>query len=1244
MDSKELPIDRIQELYQKYSITDLAETLFVSSLWLPNIASPVKHMLAVSCIVTLPPEAFSNVKKIKTYSDFKKLLADIFSIIPDFPFMEDYIPELDWGEVKFHHNGHNFKMMYGGEIEHTYDFLEVFRTFYGSIRESLVEMAGREPFRELENTLQIQEDIIQGIRNQPRSKEIQKRIKPEHFEVPSEEFWNNARDFFQRYRLCERFDQTFIDKYSVQLGGLSKEILTTQFEDLVFSGKLLNYFFLKNGAEYYPILPRRYTTVLLDAWAKILMEKYDDVLLDYTNYLRKFGYTLHKYIESRVFCPSLFPFVSAINKEGIPDETVFSSAFISKNKLVLVYVMQPPKQNSELYDNLKLIQDRLQTAKNLISSLPVTIGLHTEGKNAVFESKEDGLNLEPLILVVVPMLFPTIEVFEIPKSFPGNIIFLDQFLGIVDELENIDQIAAFYDYLAEYRSQIRPINDLLDIFASFKLSQGVLIGGAITPHLILIDPHAGSNERFESLSAFWSLYPDTNLFDHPREWRVEQETASRVRLVAKSKFESIICCQLGSTRIFITSPFHEQKKEQVEISNLLMECLEDSLNIRKSIIKNHSFFKNFDNLMVIFIPYSLVKEKDKFNHLKNLYLSGKWRSDKGFFKTGLPGIRVVYDEDKVFEAFKQTEDSSEEVSLLLEILSNMDRFSPDKHFAKIESDLLKTVSLKPRFKMHWVNRTVSFPEAIRYQEPDGTHYKLAVKRIAELAREINLKPGYYKSANAKIKINELRKKVVHEIDSIVSDYNFANTIPFLLTQIDSLTHTFERTRLQIELSREHQVEYSRQEKFATEHSKYVSLHRNNRYLIEKFVQISPKGRSSLELDHYYYLIALIDWLYVLYQASDSLHYGIFPLGVNVSDEYLFEVVYYGNNKKRENLFFKEQAELLLGIKGKDSDRLESPHILELLENLDTAFKQDLGFGFRNMITVLQVLSLWSDYNETTAQTYYSAGITEIAEICKKNIDKFETCELEKILNFLTLKPVDVLRILGQDKSCDDLPVWEHNKRYSRYTLKPLIVIDDFYYWGPYSVMKTGKLWTNQLSQALLPYDLQGKNIQQVIENERKIIERELENKAHLIVQRFTKYTKRNMELHKIDKNGNHPQDLGDFDVLSYHPDKDIILNIECKHIPPVYCPKDLQRLRKKILRSYLPKHSRRQEYLVSNCERILKILGWPNEKNKQPKVFAIFLTQQSYWFTRLSHDKIEPEYVQIDLLADFIKSLPGKKA
>lgn len=378
-----------------------------------------------------------------------------------------------------------------------------------------------------------------------------------------------------------------------------------------------------------------------------------------------------------------------------------------------------------------------------------------------------------------------------------------------------------------------------------------------------------------------------------------------------------------------------------------------------------------------------------------------------------------------------------------------------------------------------------------YSEPQIAHFKLARKRIAEFAREINLEPSHSEVEEIKEKINTLRKKIVYEIDTLISNYDFKKTIPFLLTQIDSLIHTFEKKHLQIEYSLEHQVDYSIQEKYAKEQYQFIRLHKNHRYLIEKFVQLSSQNNKILELNQLQYLIALIDWLHILYSASDSIHYGVFPVGVNITDDYLAEIIYKEDNEALKDLFLKEQAELDLGLIGNPLDRIESPRPIEdFLNELDEAFKLDLQFSLKNMINVLQVLSLWSVYNEDIEEnTFYFAGIDEITEICKKSIFEFDINDIEPILDFLTLKSKDVIRVLGQDTSCDDLPVWEHNKRYSRYTLRPLILIDNKYYWGPYSAMKTGVLWTNSLIQTMLPFDLQGANIFEVINSEKRLIAR-----------------------------------------------------------------------------------------------------------------------------------------------------------
>jgi hypothetical protein len=310
-----------------------------------------------------------------------------------------------------------------------------------------------------------------------------------------------------------------------------------------------------------------------------------------------------------------------------------------------------------------------------------------------------------------------------------------------------------------------------------------------------------------------------------------------------------------------------------------------------------------------------------------------------------------------------------------------------------------------------------------------------------------------------------------------------------------------------------------------------------------------------------------------------------------------------------------------------------------LGKLDNAFKQDLHFGFKDMINVLQVFSLWAGFAQVKLDTYYSAKADQIAQTCNQNIIGFDQKSIEGILDFLTLKQSDVTHILGQEKPCDDLPVWEINKRFSRYTIRPLIKIGEKYYWGPYSTMKTGLLWTNRLSEGGLPFDAQGKNIDKAVQEERSCLDKELEKKTFEIVNRFTQYAERNVELFKRDRNGGHPRELGDFDVLSYHPEANVVLDIECKHVPEEFCLKDVQRLRKTIFEDYLVKFNRRQQYLTKNYSRVMQVLGWAYDKGNSPKIIAVFLTEKLFWWTRFPPKGLNTSFVQIELLSEFIAKL-----
>ena len=119
-------VTSIRSVLCEYSLKDVALSLLVSSLWLPNIASAVKYQLLYAIFLSTARNKFSKKDKVRTYNDFKSFLNRIYSFLPEFPWIEDYVPEPDWGEIRFHHRDRDYRIFYGNEIGNVYDYLMLF--------------------------------------------------------------------------------------------------------------------------------------------------------------------------------------------------------------------------------------------------------------------------------------------------------------------------------------------------------------------------------------------------------------------------------------------------------------------------------------------------------------------------------------------------------------------------------------------------------------------------------------------------------------------------------------------------------------------------------------------------------------------------------------------------------------------------------------------------------------------------------------------------------------------------------------------------------------------------------------------------------------------------------------------------------------------------------------------------------------------------------------------------------------
>jgi hypothetical protein len=132
-------LEATRNVLRSYKRLDAILALGVSDLWPENVASPVKHLFAWTVLLGLD-DGEGDLQPIASYQEFQVFIEEIYAAWPDFPMLEDFTPEADWGQVKIRLGGDFIPMFYGSCIERTPDFVEAFRITYAHMPEALAEM------------------------------------------------------------------------------------------------------------------------------------------------------------------------------------------------------------------------------------------------------------------------------------------------------------------------------------------------------------------------------------------------------------------------------------------------------------------------------------------------------------------------------------------------------------------------------------------------------------------------------------------------------------------------------------------------------------------------------------------------------------------------------------------------------------------------------------------------------------------------------------------------------------------------------------------------------------------------------------------------------------------------------------------------------------------------------------------------------------------------------------------------
>lgn len=1212
------------DLFSQYNAKCVFLSLGVSDLWGPNVSSQVKHQFAFGIAASIPVEKYTEDNLINTYEKFVVFIKAVYQALPEFISLEDYIPEDDWGEVKISSGDEYLRIFYGGSVECIPDFIDAFR---------MVHCDNVKAFNDMNFATTLQNQVIESVELDVLKKAD--NIRPGYVEVPSEQFWKSCRKALDN--ACGRIATEFndiSDFLTIDLGNFIPPHEQGDFSEAVMSGRALPAMLIRIGESLVPLSLRNATSAVIDQWHE------QDINI---------GNTFSRHIKWKIECFLRYR-IPAKERVGGPVTLKSSCQPISIESLEILVT------DKKLYLILVILPEEMQQLENINTSLHNIL----ENKNEclfyferikkyahiVLESGE-VLSPDNMELIAIIADVCTSPAMLTPPQINGHIIWLHEFITIFNELQDSNELDRFFRY-QESTNNLTPAS-IVDFFASFRDSHGLLNDGATEFNFIVIDPHWGSIWRFNSLKEFWkiapSFFPDGNC-----AWKLEQGLDGIQRLEAKGTPTLAWSTVVQKCTVQSVFELTAQKLDQENgpLLELFVHCLIDSICQHSNIIMNLEIFK-YRHLVIVCRADEerFMTRDDEESNKKNASYPALTDCKLETISKDFVSISVKANLSRLCLMLDTASDSSYEAECLIEFIARFSKLISTEVDPQIY-DLLEATKIRPpRFYTQVLVRRADVPDYGKAQIPGPENYKLARRDLAVALKRLGVIPSHrYELFEAKSIINSVRDVFRQNIHELISSYDRNLLSVLCIKEHDILIADYQRVLVQIKQSLKHEVSYDRTKILAERREEFVRNARNYRYLLECCLSLKSQGSTKPSSEIIIQIIALIDWLFVLYNASDTLHNEIDVGGIEIDYNFVPIVYFSEDSESKQQEYSLHMAQVNLGIDLIGSDEVSFSLANDLnLMNIDDAFKNDLGFRFSNLLQALILLTEWLKFGGTQELKFgYVADAATIINIFVQGMDNVSPSTAQRILNFLTLDPVYICRLIGKDVDEEDVPIWEHTKRSHRYVIRPVISLgNDLYGWGAATTERSFANWTGTISNGYLPAKFEWPAVQERVKKIKTKIEKTLEEQAYTICSRVAPCTIKNIDFKRRFSQESF-EDVGDFDVLAYWPEINYWLAVECKYNQPPYCLKDARRLRDRIFgadtdRGQFMKIERRRAFLFEHLDHLRQLLAWPPPLgDSTPTVKDIYVSRDIYWWMVNPPYAVPTEFVRIDALDNWLRS------
>lgn len=548
----------------------------------------------------------------------------------------------------------------------------------------------------------------------------------------------------------------------------------------------------------------------------------------------------------------------------------------------------------------------------------------------------------------------------------------------------------------------------------------------------------------------------------------------------------------------------------------------------------------------------------------------------------------------LFVAQLQEETNVAERHLVTTLLTDL--FTVDAHDFNALLDVVAPLGPKRMLNAFNENDTPDM-RAVRLPAPITGHGQVTAQILDELGEWLRdpsgggLPVGPLTGGDRSGVLNRAVGHLFSLMESDIARYDQQVLLEYLVAQNEALTHFAKYNARMLRSRLACFGAGAETTKELVEHrSESATAQRANRFLIEYVAARPPTGERLPTTRDYHWLIGVAQEIIERGTASDFLHYELADFDVSILES--------GRLGMSRDEPVDKAMKAYAGTAGVRAIRTASeppPDVTNAMPGSDIvndsadAMRSEYGFTLADVREVCGALLDLGTADQVTRFARADA-LTQVAT--SRNLDPGV---VDSVLKAITLTPRDKFMDIGPDA----VP-WRFNRNMS-YVRRPLILQGDQLVFGFRSVFNTGPYWLSSLTSGRLQANARTQVMKAYISEARGRINHSY---AACVAERLRSLgLTAELSVSKIggvriaDLDG---LDLGDIDILAWHPDTRIVLAVEAKDFEIARTPAEMSheiaklfmgKQGKKVERSTVDKHARRIDWLSANIGTVLTHVG-----------------------------------------------------